>query len=123
MATLAMLTALMLAQATPTIVAEARQSNANDVGFRALAAGRPADAIEVILANPRLADDPAALINLGTAHARLGQTRLAGRYYNAAIVSSDRYELELADGTWMDSRRAARLALARLGTTTLVAVR
>ncbi len=32
-------------------------------------------------------------------------------YYMAALASESRYDLQLADGRWMDSRRAARLAL------------
>ena len=34
--------------------------------------------------------------------------------YRAAIASPDRYDLQLADGRWMDSRAAARLAAASL---------
>lgn len=82
-----------------------------DVGYVELMEGRPADAIERIRANTLLeAEDPAALINLGTASARLGRKREALGYFQSAIVSRVRYDLELADGTWLDSRRAARVA-------------
>ena len=37
--------------------------------------------------------------------------RRAAKAFEAAINSNTRYELELADGTWVDSRRAARRAL------------
>ena len=40
-----------------------------------------------------------------------------------AIASRIRYDLQLADGTWMDSRRAARLARERLGSPQLLVVR
>jgi len=68
-------------------------------------------------------DDPALLINLGAAYSRLGRRAEAAAAYDAAIASSTRYELELADGRWVDSRRAARLAQARLDGTTLLASR
>lgn len=86
-----------------------------EVGYHELLGNRPADAIARIHSNDGLEpDEPAALINLGTAHARLGQTSLARRYYNAAILSGNRYDLELADGRWMDSRAAARLAISMM---------
>jgi Flp pilus assembly protein TadD len=83
-----------------------------DVAYEQLAAGQAEQAIARIRANPLIeSDDPAALINLGTAHARLGRTDAARDYFMAAIASANRYDLQLADGRWMDSRRAARLAL------------
>lgn len=60
------------------------------------------------------ARDPSRLINLGTAYARLGRTADAAAMYDAAISSPIRYDLELASGRYMDSRWAARTALARL---------
>lgn len=86
-----------------------------DVGYQELEAGQPGEAIAKIEANAKLeSDDPAALINLGNAYARLGQTDKAFQYYRAAADSQERYELELSDGRWMDSRRAAQLALTAL---------
>lgn len=83
-----------------------------DVAYEELATGQAEQAIARIRANPRIeSDDPAALINLGTAHARLGRSIEAREFYIAAITSTNRYDLQLADGRWMDSRRAARLAL------------
>lgn len=58
--------------------------------------------------------DPSRLINLGTAYARTGERAKAEAAYEAARASDVRYDLELADGRWMDSKAAARLALARL---------
>ncbi|MEZ4703516.1 MAG: tetratricopeptide repeat protein [Rhodothermales bacterium] len=82
-----------------------------DVAYEELMAERNREAVEHILASP-LDDegDPAALINLGTAYARLGETEKALHCFETAINSDTRYMLELSDGTWMDSRRAARKA-------------
>lgn len=60
------------------------------------------------------ARDPSRLINLGTAYARLGRTEDAAAAYNAAVDSPIRYDLELASGRYVDSRWAARTALANL---------
>lgn len=106
--------ALMGAANLATLPAE-REVDSIDVAFEELARGDPVAAIERIKANREIsANDPAALINLGTAHARIGQRLEAESYYRAAIASSERYDLELDDGTWMDSRRAARIAIDRL---------
>lgn len=95
-----------------------------DVGFEELTQGRAADAIETIRANDELAaDDPSALINLGTAHKRMGQNEKAMEYYLAAANSDRRYELELSDGRWMDSKRAATLAIRSLATQRTFAAR
>lgn len=61
------------------------------------------------------ARDPSRLINLGTAYARLGRTADAAAMYHAAVDSPIRYDLELSDGQYVDSRWAARTALANLG--------
>ena len=55
-------------------------------------------------------DDPAAMINMGTAYARMGREADARDCFIRAIASRERYDLELANGQWMDSRRAARVA-------------
>jgi Flp pilus assembly protein TadD len=83
-----------------------------DVAYQELASGRAEQAIARIRANPEIeSDDPAALINLGTAHARLGRMDEARDFFMAAVASTNRYDLQLADGRWVDSRRAARMAL------------
>ena len=106
------LVSLMFAQAAQPAITVESTPDRLDVGYRELVQQRPADAIERIAANRSLeADDPAALINLGTAKARLGDKSAAVDHYRAAIVSRQRYDLELADGAWMDSRAAARLAI------------
>lgn len=101
-----------LAQSAFSLAADDQRYEQADVGFEELAQGEPVSAIEKIEANKRLdSDDPAALINLGNAHAQLGMTEKAMEYYRAAMASQEHYNLELADGRWMDSRRAARKAL------------
>ena len=108
----ALLAAAILAQSAFSLALEPAAPEQTDVGFEALARGAPEEAIARIEANSALAsDDPAALINLGNAYAQLGETDKALRHYRAAVDSRTRYDLELADGRWMDSRRAAREAL------------
>lgn len=86
-----------------------------DVAYPALAAGQNRDAINQLLADKSIdANDPSRLINLGAAYARIGRADLAETMFRAAIKSDIRYDLELADGSMMDSRLAARLALSRL---------
>ena len=86
-----------------------------DVGYDELASGKTDLAIARIEAqlqdNP---DDPALLINLGSAWASKGEFEKAAEFYNRAARSDVRYRMELADGNWVDSRRAARLALANM---------
>jgi len=131
MAALATLVGLVLAQASPatTMTVEGAHQDRGgpdwvDVGFAELATGRPAAAIARIRDNGALdVDDPAALINLGSAHARVGQRQRAERFYKAAIISSTRYDLQLSDGRWMDSRSAAREAIAALQHGSVLALR
>lgn len=87
------------------------------VAFAELSAGQNQAAVAKLTGNPDLdARDPSRLINLGTAYARLGRTDQAAQMYQAAITSPIRYDLELADGRYMDSRWAARTALGYLQT-------
>lgn len=58
--------------------------------------------------------DPTVLINRAAAEARRGRVEEARRLLEIAIASQDRYDVELADGRWMDSRQVARIALSRL---------
>ena len=122
---LVLFAAAALAQSQPVVEVEGmRQGERHDVGYAELMDNRPADAIAIIRANRSLsADDPARLINLGTAHARLGHRDKARDFYMAAIASDDRYDVELAGGTWMDSRAAARRAIAGLSDGKLLVLR
>lgn len=86
-----------------------------DVAYDTLAAGEAQAAVDRLEAlraeNP---DDPALLINLGSAYAELQQLDRAEAMFRAAAASQVRYQLELADGSWVDSRRAAQTALRQL---------
>lgn len=86
-----------------------------EVAYGDLTEGRTDRAIatlqEQLAADPT---DPAVLINLGSAYAQRGDRARADQAYRAAIASSTRYSVELADGSWIDSRAAARIALVRL---------
>ncbi|MEO7553764.1 MAG: tetratricopeptide repeat protein [Alteraurantiacibacter sp.] len=86
-----------------------------EVAYDSLAAGDAAEAVtnlEMLRAdNP---GDPALLINLGSAYAALGDVARAEAAFREAADSDTRYQLELADGSWVDSRRAAQTALRQL---------
>lgn len=103
---------MMLAQAATAHMVE-QQYETRDVAYEQLVEGDAAEAVSILeaalLENP---DDPAILINLGSAHSALGNLERAEFYYNAARDSHQEYRLELANGRWMDSREAATLALA-----------
>lgn len=84
------------------------------VAYEELRAGQNALAVDKLTHSDIDAQDPSRLINLGTAYARLGKTADAQTAYKAAITSDIRYDVELANGAYMDSRWAARTALANL---------
>jgi len=85
-----------------------------EVAYGALAEGRNHEAIASLTsAREASPSDPAALINLGTAYARVGKAEKARECFEAA-ARGERFMLQLADGSWVDSRRAARMALAAL---------
>jgi len=87
------------------------------VAYAELKAGEYQAAVEKLTGDTTLdARDPSRLINLGTAYARLGRTTEAAAAYDNAIGSPIRYDLELANGDYMDSRWAARTARANLDT-------
>ena len=110
------LAALAVALSPSAVLAEpAAGSDRVDVAFDALSKGHTADALEQLRQSQAVRDgDPAALINLGTAYARQGRIAEARAAYRAAMNSDTRYELELSNGSWSDSREAARVALERL---------
>ena len=108
------LSVLLFAQAGATGV-DANATQERDVAYEQLANGEAQSAITrleaALVENP---DDPALLINLGSAYAQTGDQERAAGFYRAAIDSDIRYRLELANGDWVDSRRAARMALRTL---------
>lgn len=97
------------------IVAMAQAPVSDEFGQQALVDGRENAAIAAIMDNDRIEkDDPARLINLGIAYARQGDDTLARQLFEAARDSRNRVELETAAGEWIDSRRLALQALAKL---------
>jgi Flp pilus assembly protein TadD len=115
-APMALAIALAAALSPAAALAEpASGSDRVDVAFDALSQGRTADAVEQLKQSQAVRDgDPAALINLGTAYARQGRVAEARAAFQAAYASDKRYDLELSNGSWTDSREAAKMALDRL---------
>ena len=103
------------AQSIVVVTAPQVESDILPVAYAELKAGENRAAVDKLTGNNGLdARDPSRLINLGTAYARLGRTAEAAAAYDNAIGSPIRYDLELADGSYVDSRWAARTALANL---------
>ncbi|WP_374414142.1 hypothetical protein [Novosphingobium colocasiae] len=129
MSPLSLAVAALFAQAAVAVPADARPASADaavytDVAFTDLAAGRAQTALAKLESSGAArSDDPATLINLGSAYAAVGQNGRAMTSYQAAINSSQRYDLQMADGSWVDSREAARMAIRRLLATTAQASR
>lgn len=128
MSNMVILAAALMAQA-PTaapanLTVPAPATDASDVAYREIMTGRPQaaiDRLERVLTVRH--DDPLALINLGTAYKMVGRTSDAARLYRSAATSSDRYDVQLSDGRWIDSRRAASIAIKNLGTAEVIALR
>ena len=121
-ATLILSALVAAAQLTSTPGVEPATAEQREVAYEDIAAGRTAQAIRAIEARLEAdPDDPALLINLGAAYAREGDAARAARAFQAAIDSETRYDLELHDGSWVDSRRAARQALETLQRTSQLA--
>ena len=86
-----------------------------EVAYRETVEGRSDAAIrKITAADEREVGHPARLINLGIAHARLGEEERARQLFREAASNSERYWLETADGRWTDAREIARVALAKL---------
>lgn len=113
------LAAAAASQSVPAPVPAA--ANTTDVAYTELSAGNADAAVRKLEGVTQ--SDPAVLINLGAAYARQGATDKALATYRAAIASPERYDLELADGRWMDSRAVARAALGKLQRETAQALR
>lgn len=115
-----LISALLLAQAG--IATEDAARDRADAAYEQLAAGQTESAIVRLEASlEETPGDPALLINLGTAYARAGRMDEARDAFRAAIAAEDRYRVELANGSWEDSRRIARLALDSLDRAALAA--
>jgi len=120
MTAMLMLAGVLLSQSATLIEPQSGTIERVDVAYQAMSQGKTDAAIAQL--RDKADGDPAALINLGTAYARKGMRSEALTAFNAAIASP-RYELQLADGTWMDSRRAARTAAAQLEQSSALAAR
>jgi tetratricopeptide (TPR) repeat protein len=104
------------AQSIIVVTSPQADSEALPVAYAELKAGDNRGAVTKLTGETDVdARDPSRLINLGTAYARLGRTDEAAAAYNAAVDSPIRYDVELSDGRYVDSRWAARTALANLG--------
>jgi len=85
------------------------------IGYEALMRGDNARAISQIITSEQVSKhDPAKLLNLGRAYARMGMTEQAAGYFKAAMQVRESVELVLADGRVMDSKVVARAAYANL---------
>ena len=102
------------AQAKPDAVGEISYPKGS-IGYEALMRGDNERAVSQILASAQVSKhDPAKLLNLGRAYARMGQTDKAAEYFKAAMQARESVDLVLADGRVMNSKVAAREALANL---------
>jgi hypothetical protein len=85
------------------------------IGYEALMRGDNERAVFQIMANEQVSSgDPAKLLNLGRAYARMGHTDEAAKMFKAVFESRDSVDLVLADGSVMNSKVAARKAYASL---------
>ena len=109
-ATLMIAPLLMVQDPTAAMVQQNRETR--EVAHAELMRGdAEAALIELEAQLERYPGDPAILINLGATHTMLENYERAEFYYRAAQQAEESYELELADGRWVDSRAAATMAL------------
>ena len=106
---------VMLAAQTSMATPHEGGTENRDVAYEQIVSGENAQAIAMLeQARTEQPDDPAILINLGAAYLESGDFQRAADCYRAAIASDTRYSVELADGSWADSRNLARRALRNL---------
>ena len=109
--------AILLTQSVPAVTSEGAYEQ-REAAFEELTKGENGNAIaQLEAALDQTPGDPALLINLGTAYSREGRFDEARDAFRRALDSQDRYRGQLANGTWEDSRRVARLALDSLDRT------
>ena len=114
--TCALVTGLMgvAAHAQPTMNGETAYPKGS-IGYEALVKGDNERAVSQILTSAQVSrHDPAKLLNLGRAYARMGRMEEASNMFAAAMQSRDTVDLVLADGRVMNSKDAARKAYASL---------
>lgn len=83
-------------------------------GFAALTNGQTEAAVIELESQRAIASDPATMINLGAAYARQGRFSEARSLYRAAMQHPTSFDIVLADGRVIATRKAARLALASM---------
>lgn len=116
---IALMMGLGLGVASPSLAQgnQAQDNSPNNTGLASasLADGQASTAIQMleteIKAHP---NDPALRINLGIAHAQLGNDAEARVQFEAAMNSREAFELETANGRTTNSRKLARHAMAML---------
>lgn len=102
------------AQANPNSAGEVAYPKGS-IGYEALMRGDNERAVSQIMTSEQVSNrDPAKLLNLGRAYARMGMTNEAAGYFKAAMQSRESVDLVLADGRVMNSKVAARKAYADL---------
>ena len=116
-------TLLFLAPAAPLVIAEREHAVGQaDAAYAELTAHQTEQAIvRLEAALERSPGDPSLLINLGTAYFRANRLDEAREAFRQAQASDERYRVELADGSWEDSRKVARMALDSLDRSVLAA--
>ena len=101
--------------ASALIVQAPAPSDAVEVAYPEMIKGRAEAAIRKIEdADARQAEHPARLINLGIAHARMGNDEKARELFAEAAGNTEKYWLETSTGEWADARQIARTAMAKL---------
>jgi Flp pilus assembly protein TadD len=85
---------------------------ARAIGYDALVAGDNQRAIDDMMAGNVSRHDPAFLLNLGQAYARTGRVAEARELFRRAGRKLEAVDLVLADGRVVNSKLAARQALA-----------
>lgn len=85
---------------------------AKAIGYSALSSGDNQQAINDLVNGHISRHDPAFLLNLGQAYARSGRLAEAREMFRRAARKRDAVDLVLADGSVVNSKLAARQALA-----------
>lgn len=103
-----------LGAAAPAFAQE-EEANKQGLASTALAAGNTSAAIEMLTKElEQYPGDPALMINLGIAHAQVGNEAQARIQFEAAMASREVVELDTANGRTTDSRKLARKAIGML---------
>ena len=98
------------AHAQPTMNGETAYPKGS-IGYEALVKGDNERAVSQILTSAQVSrHDPAKLLNLGSAYARMGRIAEASAMFATVMQSRDSVDLVLADGRVMNSKDAARKA-------------